>query len=236
MKVEKENKNIVTSYRLNQDTKEKIQKQLKDMGMTQEQYFNKVVSFMEIENVKQNSFLSKDTTTIQSNLEAILNTFVNVAESSNNLISNKDIELKELKTRYKNMLIDKDSCLLKQKQELQESYTSLLLVQDDNKEHESELSSIRTEHSKQFEQLVNSLKDKDLIVEEYKNKNDILISDLKEYKQYKIELINYKKLLEDAKARNIDLGNSIKDRDYNIAQLNKSVEKLPRNIIKSLNH
>ena len=65
----KENKSIVTSYRLSQETKEKLQQQLKDLGLTQEQYFNKVVSTMELENVKQNSFLSMDTTVIQSNLE-----------------------------------------------------------------------------------------------------------------------------------------------------------------------
>ncbi|PRR81178.1 hypothetical protein [Clostridium vincentii] len=76
----KENKNVVTSYRLAQDTKDQLQQQLKDLGMTQEQYFNKVVSIMEVENVKQNSFLSKDTTMIQSNLDAILNAFISIAD------------------------------------------------------------------------------------------------------------------------------------------------------------
>ena len=44
----KENKNVVTSYRLAQDTKDKLQQQLKDLGLTQEQYFNKVVGLMEL--------------------------------------------------------------------------------------------------------------------------------------------------------------------------------------------
>lgn len=111
----KENKSIVTSYRLSQDTKDKLQQQLKDLGMTQEQYFNKAVSAMELENVKQNSFLIKDTTVIQSNLDAILNAFISIADSSNNLISNKDAEIEVAKIKYKDMLLDKEICITDQK-------------------------------------------------------------------------------------------------------------------------
>jgi len=78
------------------------------------------------------------------------------------------------------------------------------------------------------------LKDKHLIVEEYKNKNDMLLSDLAEYKQYKDELEEYKKLLAVAQARNIDKDNIIKDNDYNINQLNKSLEKLNQDNQKEL--
>lgn len=221
----KDNKSIVTSYRLSQDTKDKLQQQLKDLGMTQEQYFNKVVSFMELENMKQNSFISKDTTVIQSNLDAILNSFISIADSSNNLISNKDTELEVLKTKYKDMLSDKESFIVEQKQELQDSYSNLLLVQNENEEHKNELLSIRIEYNKQFEQLEGNLKDKNLIVEEYKSKNDMLLSDLKDYKQYKIQVEEYKKLLADAQARNIDKDSIIKDNDYNINNLNNSLEK-----------
>jgi len=221
----KDNKSIVTSYRLSQDTKDKLQQQLKDLGMTQEQYFNKVVSFMELENMKQNSFISKDTTVIQSNLDAILNSFISIADSSNNLISNKDTELEVLKTKYKDMLSDKESFIVEQKQELQDSYSNLLIVQNENEEHKNELLSIRIEYNKQFEQLDGNLKDKNLIVEEYKSKNDMLLSDLKDYKQYKIQVEEYKKLIADAQARNINKDNIIKDNDYNINNLNKSLEK-----------
>ena len=230
----KENKSIVTSYRLSQDTKDKLQQQLKDLGMTQEQYFNKVVNTMELENVKQNSFLSKDTTIIQTNLDAILNSFISIADGSNNLIGNKDIELEELKNTYKNMLSDKEISITHQKKELQDVYSNLLVVQEDNKKIADELLSIKIEHNNQIEQLLGNIKDKTLIVEEYKNKNDMLLSDLAEYKQYKVELEEYKKLLADAQARNIDKDNIIKDNDYNINQLNKSLEKLNQDNQKEL--
>lgn len=230
----KDNKSVVTSYRLAQDTKDKLQQQLKDLGMTQEQYFNKVVSVMELENVKKNSFLSKDTTIIQSNLDAILNSFISIADSSNNLIANKDAELEALKNKYKDMLSDKESLITEQKQELHEAYSNLVVVQNESKEHENKLLNTKIEYNKQLEQLGINIKDKNLIVEEYKSKNDMLLSDLKDYKQYKIELEEYKKLLADAQARSIDLSNSIKDKDYNIAQLEKSLERLPQEHQKEL--
>jgi hypothetical protein len=221
----KENKSIVTSYRLAQDTKDKVQQQLKDLGLTQEQYFNKVVSLMELENAKQNSFLSKDTTVIQSNLDAILNAFISIADSSNNLMSNKDAELDALKNIYKDMLLDKESRITLQKEELQHVYNNIIVLQNENEEHNKELASIRIENGKQIEQLEVNLKDKNLIVEEYKSKNDMLLSDLAEYKQYKTEVEQYKKLLSDAQAKSIDKDNIIKDNEYIINQLKKSLDK-----------
>lgn len=230
----KENKSIVTSYRLSQETKEKLQQQLKDLGLTQEQYFNKVVSTMELENVKQNSFLSMDTTVIQSNLDAILNAFISIADGSNNLINNKDTELEELKISFKDMLADKEGFIKSQKQELEEWYISFNELQKENEEHNKELFSIKNEHSKELEHLEGNLKDKNLLVEEYKNKNDMLLTDLAEHKKYKDELEEYKKLLADAQGRDIDKDNLIKDNDYNINQLNKNIEKITQDNQKEL--
>jgi hypothetical protein len=230
----KENKSVVTSYRLSQDTKDKLQQQLKDLGLTQEQYFNKVVSTMELENVKQNSFLSKDTTIIQSNLDAILNAFISIADGSNNLINNKDTELEKMKISFKDMLADKEGFIKSQKQELEEWYIRFNKLQKENEEQNKELSSIKNEHSKKLEHLEGNLKDKNLIVEEYKNKNDMILTDLAEHKKYKDELEEYKKLLADAQGRDIDKDNLIKDNDYSINQLNKNIEKITQDNQKEL--
>lgn len=219
-------KSIVTSYRLAQDTKDKLQQQLKDLGMTQEQYFNKAVSFMELENVKQNSFLNKDTTIIQTNLDAILNAFISVADSSNNLISNKDAELEALKNKYKNMLVDKESLITEQKHELQGVYDNLKVLQNEKDNIMDGLRTLKVDYIKEREQLDGRLKDKDLIVEEYKSKNDMLLSDLAEYKQYKTKNEELNKLLADAQARTIDLENVVKDNNSIISNLNKSIEDL----------
>jgi len=219
-------KSVVTTYRLSQDAKGKLQQQLKDLGLTQEQYFNKVVSLMEIENVKRNDFLSKDTTIIQSNLDAILNSFVSISDSSNNLISNKDAELEHQKTKYKDMLLNKDNSITELKQELQQAYNDVNVLQDENKEHKNELLNIKIEYNKQLEQVESNLIDKTSLINEYKTKNDDLLGIVSEYKQYKTQIEGYKKLYSDAQAKNISINNDINNKELNINELTKSIEKL----------
>ena len=218
-------KNVVTSYRLSEDTKGKLQQQLKDLGLTQEQYFNKVVSLMELENVKQNSFLSKDTTIIQSNLDAILNSFINISDNSNNLINNKDLELEEEKVKYKNMLLSKENSITEAKQEFQQAYENLNLLKIENEDHKSELLNIRVEYNKQLEQLESNLTDKASLINEYKIKNDDLLGIVSEYKQYKPQVEEFKKLLSDAQTKNILTNDIIKNKDLSIDELTKSIEK-----------
>lgn len=219
-------KNVVTSYRLSEDTKGKLQQQLKDLGLTQEQYFNKVVSLMELENVKQNSFLSKDTTIIQSNLDAILNSFINISDNSNNLINNKDLEIEDQKAKYKNMLLNKENSITEAKQEFQQAYDNVDLLKKENEDYKNELLSIRVEYNKQLEQLESNLTDKASLINEYKIRNDDLLSIVSEYKQYKPQVEEYKKLLSDAQIKNISTNDIIKNKDLSINELTRSIEKL----------
>ena len=219
-------KNIVTSYRLSEDTKGKLQQQLKDLGLTQEQYFNKVVSLMEVENVKQNSFLSRDTTIIQSNLDAILNSFINISDCSNNLINNKEAELEELKAKYKDMLLNKENSITEAKQEFQQAHDNLDLIKIENEDHKNELLSIRIEYTKQLEQLESNLTDKASLINEYKIKNDDLLGIVSEYKRYKPQVEEFKKLLADAQTKNISINDIVKDKDLSINELTKVIEKL----------
>jgi hypothetical protein len=73
-----------------------------------------------------------------------------------------------------------------------------------------------------------------LIVDEYKGKNDDLLNIVAEYKQFKVELEEYKELLVDSQSRSIDLSNSIREKGININQLNKTIEKLPQDYQKDL--
>ena len=223
-----DNKTIVTSYRLTQDTKDKLQQQLKDLGLTQEQYFSKVASLMELENVKQNSFLSKDTTIIQSNLDAILKAFVSVADSSNNLISNKDQELEELKAKYKDMLFNKDNCITSKSEELQGVYGTLDVLQLENNNNKIELDKIRIENAKQIEQLQSNLADKTSLIEQYKSKNDMLLSDLQEYKQYKTDNESLKVLIADLQAEKVELNNNVSQSKIDIETISQEVNQIKK--------
>lgn len=199
------NKSVVTSYRLKEDTKENIKRQLSELGLTQEEYFNKVVSMMELENVKKNNIFAVNTTELQELTQRIYNIFVNVCEQGNSFLNNKDTEIEELKNKYKDMLLDKDNSITSLKQELQSVYSNLEVLQKENNDNKNELLNVKNEYNKQLEQLESSLQDKTLIVEEYKQKNDMLLSNLQEYKQYKEQYQSLEKDMEQLKANNITL-------------------------------
>lgn len=218
-------KSIVTSYRLKEDTKEKLQKQLKDLGLTQEQYFNKVVSVMELENVKQNNIFAVNATELQDLTQRIYNLFIGLCEQGNSFLSNKDVELEELKAKYKDMLLNKDNNITKLNQELQQVYDNITVIQNENEEHKNELNKIKIEHNKQSEQLESNLQDKLIIIEEYKGKNDMLLSDLAEYKQYKVEIEKLKVDLAAQQNKNSELNNTIKEITFKINNLNKDLKE-----------
>lgn len=131
----------ITSYRLSQDKKDRLRQQLMDLDIKSEQYFNKVVSAIEMENLKQNSFSNnhKDLTIIESNLDAIFNSFISIVESNNTLINNKDAELVGLKSKYEDMLLSKEICITEHKKKLEEIYINLNLIQIENENYKNEL-------------------------------------------------------------------------------------------------
>lgn len=187
MSNENESKSVVGSYRLKEETKADIKKQLDEMGLTSEQYFKKIVSMMELENVKKNQMFTVNTEELDELTKRIYNIFINVCEQGNTFLSNKDIELEELKNKYKDMLLNKDNKITDIKKELQDVYTNIEVIQKENRHLKLELDDNKLKHEKQMEQLESNLKDKTLIVEEYKDKNDMLLSDLQEHKRYKEE-------------------------------------------------
>ena len=230
----KENKSVVTSYRLAQDTKDKLKKQLDDMGMTQEQYFNKVVSIMELENVKQNNIFAVNATELQDLTQRIYNLFIGLCDQGNSFLSNKDTELEELKVKYKDMLFNKDNKITQLKDELQQVYNNLNIIQSENDNDKIELDKVKLEYDNQLEQLESNLKDKSLIVEEYTSKNNNLLKDLKEHEKYKIDLEEHKKLLSDAQLRELNLKNDLDANNKEVQKLNNDIEVLKQESQKEL--
>ena len=179
-----DNKSTVSSYRINQATKDKIKQQMDQLGLRQQVYFDRVVSLMELENVKENNLFSVNTVELQELTQRINNIFINVCEQGNSFLSSKDVELKELKQKYKNMLADKESCITLQKEELQNVYIKVNVLQNDNDKHQQELENIKVDSNKQLEQLEQSVGDKENLIIEYKGKIDTLSSIATEYKAY----------------------------------------------------
>lgn len=220
---------IVTSYRLKEDTKEKIKQQLSSLGLTQEEYFNKVVGLMELENVKHNSLFAVNATEVQDLTQRLYNIFINLCDQGNSFLSNKDMELQELKAKYKDMLSDKENILQQQKQELQQVYTENTVLQNENEDHKIELMKVRTDYIKQLEQLESSLTDKTNLIEEYKGKNDMLLGQLKTYENYPKELETVKQLLADSQTKVINAEDRNKENTRRVEELIKEVEQLKKN-------
>lgn len=230
----KENKSVVSSYRISQDTKDIIKKQLDDLGLTQEQYFNQVTSIMEMENVKKNGMFSVNTTELQDLTQRIYNLFIGLCDQGNSFLKNKDIELEELKAKYKDMLSNQESSITSLKDELQHVYSDLDVLQNENDNNKNELENIKSKYNKQIEQLESNLVDKTSLIEEYKNKNDMLLTDLTEYKQYKTQVEKYKNLLADNQSRIFSLNDSIKNKDFTIKELTSNIETLKQENEKKL--
>lgn len=179
-----EEKSTLSSYRIDPTAKDKIKEQMEQMGLTQRVYFDKVVSLMELENVKQNDLFKIDTTELQDLTQRIYNLFIGLCDQGNSFLSNKDTELQELKTKYKDMLSQKESCITLQSQELQSVHERINVLQEENKRHDEMNEKIKADKDKQLGQLQQSIQDKENLITEYKGKIDTLSSIATEYKAY----------------------------------------------------
>jgi len=97
------------------------------------------------------------------------------------------------------------------------------------------LSNDNTSLKEQHNQLQESALDKLTIIKEYQGKNDTLAGILEEYKQYKIEVEQYKKSLSDIESKNIELNDSLKDKDFTVNNLIKDIVNLKEDHEKSIN-
>src|SRR5665647_3165967 len=97
------------------------------------------------------------------------------------------------------------------------------------------LSKDNTSLKQQHNQLQESSQDKLTIIKEYQSKNDTLTGILEEYKQYKVEVEQYKKSLSEIQSKNIELKDSIKDKDFTVNNLSKDIVNLKEDHEKSIN-
>lgn len=208
--------NAPFSVRMEQDDKEKLLQLIQESGRSNKEFMSVLLSAYELNRAKiEIPNIAKDIEGLQALTQRINDYYVNIGKRIEDIQKSKDIEFTKEVEVYKSrieILKAENDKLINDFEGLQESYNNISNDYDDIK--------------KQVDQLEDSLKDKTLLVEEYKQKNDTVTGLLNEYKQYKTEVEEYKKLLADAQNRNIDLNNSIKDKDYTIERLNNDVEAM----------
>lgn len=220
--------NAPFSVRMESGDKEKLFELIQESGKSNKEFMSVLLNAYELNKTKSEiPDIAKDIEGLESLTKQINEYYVNIGKRIENIRKSKDIEFTKetevYKSRIEALKADNDK-LNGEYEALQQSYNNI------NTDTE--------ELQKKLQQLQESLKDKTLLVEEYKEKNDTMTGLLNEYKQYKIDIEEFKKLLADSQSKNVELSNSIKEKDSTIEKLNNQVAIVKQdkeNIVKELN-
>lgn len=205
--------NTPFSVRMEQEDKEKLIQLIQDSGKSNKEFMTSLISIYELNKAKiKLPDIAKDIEGLEALTKQINDYYVNMGKRIENIQKSRDIEFTKeteiYKSRIESLKADNDK-INEDYEALQQSYNNSC---DDYKKCKAQL-----------DQLQENLKDKNLLTEEYKEKNDTLAGLLNEYKQYKIDTEKSKKLLEDLQTKNVELNNIIKNKDSIIEKLNDEV-------------
>lgn len=216
--------NTPFSVRMEQDDKERLLQLIQESGRSNKEFMSVLLSAYELNKAKiEIPDIAKDIEGLQAVIQRINDYYVNIGKRIEDVQKTKDIEFtKEVeiyKSRIETLKAENDK-VKSEFEALQHSYNNICGNYDDV--------------NKQLEQLQESLKDKNLLVEEYKQKNDTMTGLLKQYEKYPEELEKNKKLLEDAQLRlfNINSDLNVKNRDNE--QLSSDIAVLKHDKEKSI--
>ncbi|MCJ7691686.1 MAG: hypothetical protein MUO60_20600 [Clostridiaceae bacterium] len=218
-------KSTVLGIRLDTEERKRFDEFVGEEGKNNKDFLNTLLNLYELNKGKvKNINLVGDIDVLEGYTNKIHQAFINIIDK---LESQKgDLE----DNSQKNLQIYKEKV-----NNLEEE---LEAIQALNSARQTELKSSYTDNTtlkEQYSQLQESLQDKLTIIKEYQGKNDTLTGILEEYKQFKVEVLQYKKLLEDNKVRNNSLSDDNKNKNFTINNLNKDIENLKEFHEKSIN-
>ncbi len=216
---------VTFGVKMPEELKKQIDDLMKDAGLrTGKDFMQSLVNNYVVEKTKESiPEVAQDLKELQTITQRVNDIYLNMGYRIENINKANEKESKDQLTKKDSII----SSLQDKNNELNNSLEILEGVFNTTLEDKNKLNDT-------VNQLTNSINDKNLIVDEYKSKNDMLLGDLSDYKQYKVQLEEYKKLLSDAQARNIDKENIIKDNDYNTNKLNSDL-KSKDDVIADLN-
>lgn len=205
--------------KVSEDLKEKLDRIKKESGMEGEQFAEQLVTLFLTEELKmQKPQLSSELEELQVLTQRIYGIYLHSAERTENLLTSKDesyateLSRRDLKIReLENNLIEAN-----QKYEtLGEAYNNL--SEDKNKVDEEN------------KQLIDGLKTKQELIDEYKSKNDTLTGIVNEYKEYKEANVMLSKSLQDTEKELGNINILFKDKEAEIKRINENIQVLEKN-------
>jgi len=218
-------KSTVLGIRLDTEERKRFDEFVGEEGKNNKDFLNTLLNLYELNKGKvKNINLVGDIDVLEGYTNKIHQAFINIIDK----LESQKGDIAE--NSQKNLQIYKDKV-----SDLQNEIDSVTLLNSMNEEKLIILSNDNTSLKEQHNQLQESSQDKLTIIKEYQGKNDTLTGILEEYKQYKVEVEQYKKLLADAQSKNIELKDSIKDKNFTVNNLNKDIVNLKEDHEKSIN-
>ncbi|MBX4272124.1 hypothetical protein [Clostridium estertheticum] len=218
-------KSTVLGIRLDTEERKRFDEFVGEEGKNNKDFLNTLLNLYELNKGKvKNINLVGDIDVLEGYTNKIHQAFINVIDK----LESQKGDISE--NGQKNLQIYKDKV-----SDLQNEIDSVTQLNSMNEEKLIILSNDNTSLKQQHNQLQESTQDKLTIIKEYQGKNDTLTGILEEYKQYKVEVEQYKKLLADSQSKNIELKDSIKDKDFTVNNLSKDIVNLKEDHEKSIN-
>src|SRR5665647_2794582 len=218
-------KSTVLGIRLDTEERKRFDEFVGEEGKNNKDFLNTLLNLYELNKGKvKNINLVGDIDVLEGYTNKIHQAFINVIDK----LESQKGDISE--NGQKNLQIYKDKV-----SDLQNEINSVTLLNSTNEEKLIILSKDNTSLKEQHNQLQESSKDKLTIIKEYQGKNDTLTGILEEYKQYKVEVEQYKKSLSEIQSKNIELQDSLKDKDFTVNNLSKDIVNLKEDHEKSIN-
>jgi chromosome segregation ATPase len=195
---------VTFGVKVPEDLKEQLAKLMQDSGLAGKDFMQSLVNVYQVEKTKEGiPEVAQDLKELQGLTQRINNIYLNLGYRIDNLMKSKEAELQEQLQRKNAIIVtlqNKIDELDSKSEMLTEAFNTSV---NDKCELETRVNEL-TESN-------NSIK---ALNEEYKAKFDTMAGIVEEYKHYKVEVEEYKKLLADSQTRNIELESSIKEKDF----------------------
>jgi len=218
-------KSTVLGIRLDTEERKRFDEFVGEEGKNNKDFLNTLLNLYELNKGKvKNINLVGDIDVLEGYTNKIHQAFINIIDK----LESQKGDIAE--NGQKNLQIYKDKI-----NNLQNEIGSVTLLNSMNEEKLISVNNDNLALKQQHNQLQESSQDKLTIIKEYQGKNDTLTGILEEYKQYKVDMEKYKKSLVDAQSKNIELKDSIKDKDFTVINLGKDIENLKEDYEKVIN-
>lgn len=209
-------KNNPFSVRMEPEDKEKLIELIQESGRSNKDFMNALISAYELNKIKLEIPEANESIKKVEELTQLINdNFVNMSKQIKTTKESMNLQY----TRDMEIYREKTESLKNENIKINEELDTLRNAYNDTFSNNEEL-------NKHLSQLEEINKDKTSLVEEYKGKNDMLLSQLKQYEKYPEQLEITKKLLSDAQNKIIETENNLKIKDDNITRLTNKVNEL----------